>query len=65
MEQVPVLSLKVTDHTQKDGRYLSEHRARDGEMWRAVGRASVSRWPAENMPFNMVINLGELETPGG
>ena len=41
MEQVPVISLKVTDQTQKDGRYLSEERARDGEMWRAVGRAYV------------------------
>ena len=41
MEQVPVISLKVTDQTEKDGRYLSEQRARDGEMWRAVGRACV------------------------
>ena len=64
MEQVPVISLKVTDQTQKDGRYLSEERARDGEMWRAV-EERVSRWPAENMPFSMVINLGALEIPGG
>lgn len=25
----------------------------------------VSRWPAEYMPFSMVINLGALEIPGG
>ena len=25
----------------------------------------VSRWPAENMAFDMVINLADLETPGG
>ena len=64
MEQVPVISLKVTDQTQKDGRYLNEERARDGEMWRAVERACV-QMPAENMALDMVINLADLETPGG
>jgi len=32
-----------------------------GEQW----EEGVSRWPADNMPFSMVINFRELETPGG
>lgn len=34
---------------------------KSGKEW----EEHVSRWPADNMPFSMVINLGELETPGG
>ena len=42
---------------------MNEERATDGEMWGAVGRACV-QMPAENMAFDIVINLADLETPG-
>ena len=34
---------------------------KSGKEW----EERVCGWPAENMPFSMVLNLGELETPGG
>ena len=40
MEQVPIISLKVADQPDSS-RYLNEKRARDGEVWKGVGRACV------------------------